>query len=114
MEYIRPNMRTFGLNLCIGVWYCIGCMLIPWVAVWTGNWQTFLLVISMPMLIIPISCLFVPESAQWLLSRGKFESAIKCFKRIAILNGKEISNEFIAQFKVTTKYQVKIFIIDTI
>ena len=112
MEYIRPNMRTCGLNLVIGIWYCVGCMIIPWIAIWTGNWRSFLLAISLPMFAIPVSCFFIPESAQWLLSRGKVEDAIKCFKKVAILNGKEISNDFIAQFKVgankCNKYKKKI------
>lgn len=103
MEYIRPSMRTFGLNLCIGVWYCVGCMVTPWLALGTGDWRSFLLTISIPMLAIPTLSYFVPESAQWLLSRGKVDDAIKCFKKVAVYNNKEISKDFIADFQVSQK-----------
>lgn len=101
MEYIEPRMRTFGLNLCIGLWYCIGCVLVPWVAVLTKNWHTFLLTISIPNIVIPLSCCFVPESAQWLLSVGRTDDAIACYQKIASFNRKKISNEFIEHFKVS-------------
>ncbi|KAL0275693.1 UNVERIFIED_CONTAM: hypothetical protein PYX00_003482 [Menopon gallinae] len=105
MEYIKPSFRTFGLNFCIGVWYCVGCMTVPWLAVYTQHWRLFLVVISIPMVIIPISTFFMPESAQWLLSRGKTEDAIRCFKKIATINKKELSTDFIEQFKATVSTQ---------
>lgn len=101
MEYIRPSFRTFGLNFCIGVWYCVGCMILPWIAVYTQDWRLFLTFISIPMVIVPISTFFMPESAQWLLSRGRTEDAIKCFRKIAAINKKELTTEFIEQFKVS-------------
>jgi hypothetical protein len=32
MEYLRPDMRTLGLNMCIGLFYCVGTIAVPWVA----------------------------------------------------------------------------------
>lgn len=92
MEYMRPNMRTFGLNLCIGVFYCIACVIVPWIAVLTKTWSLFLIVISIPHLLVLGFYLLVPESAQWLLSKGRTEEAINCFKKIAIVNKREIPN----------------------
>ncbi|KAK4872076.1 hypothetical protein RN001_016200 [Aquatica leii] len=93
MEYIRPSMRTFGLNLCIGVFYCLSCMAVPWVAVLLGHWKWFLLMISLPHLSILAFYLLVPESAQWLISKGKTEKAIICFERIAQINKKQVNQK---------------------
>lgn len=41
---------------------------------------------------------WVPESALWLLSKGHVEKAVSCFKRIAALNGRSISEEDISTF----------------
>ncbi|XP_044765758.1 organic cation transporter protein-like [Coccinella septempunctata] len=99
MEYIRPKMRTLGLNLTIGVFYCLSCMTVPWVAVSLGNWWLFLTVISLPNLLIISFYLYVPESAQWLISKGRTEEAIKCFKEIAKYNRREIPQKSIDSLK---------------
>ncbi|KAK6641253.1 hypothetical protein RUM44_012962 [Polyplax serrata] len=99
MEYVKPSLRTIGLNLCIGLWYCVGCILTPWLAILTKNWRTFLLVISIPNLVIPIICFFIPESAQWLLSVGRTNDAMACYQKVAHINGKEIPNHIIQRFK---------------
>ncbi|RZB40707.1 organic cation transporter protein, partial [Asbolus verrucosus] len=93
MEYMRPSMRTFGLNLCIGIFYCLACMVIPWMAVLLQNWQLLLVVISVPHLGILTFYFFVSESAQWLISKGRIEDAIRCFIWIARVNKKVINDE---------------------
>lgn len=52
MEYVRPSMRTIGLNLCIGVFYCIGCVSVPLVAMALGTWRRFLLATSLPTTVV--------------------------------------------------------------
>ncbi|KAL3289373.1 hypothetical protein HHI36_022807 [Cryptolaemus montrouzieri] len=99
MEYIRPKMRTFGLNLTIGLFYCLGCMAVPWVAVALGNWWLFLSVISLPNLLIISFYLYVPESAQWLISKGRTSKAIECFKEIARYNRRTIPAKAIDSLK---------------
>ena len=109
MEYVKPSMRTFGLNFCIGLWYCIGCMITPWLAVLTKNWRTFLLSISIPSLIIPLSCFFIPESAQWLLSVGRTDDAMTCFKKVARINKKKIPSDLLEHFKVIPFFKIFFF-----
>ncbi|PSN44621.1 hypothetical protein C0J52_10017 [Blattella germanica] len=89
MEYMRPDMRTFGLNLCIGVFYCIGCVVSPWLALFSGDWRYFLFGISAPMLLVPALAFLLPESAGWLINKGRIEDAVLRFNRIAKINGKE-------------------------
>jgi OCT family organic cation transporter-like MFS transporter 4/5 len=93
MEYVRPSMRTFGLNLCIGVFYCLACMVVPWVAVWLQNWKLLLLVISVPHLSVLAFYLVVPESAQWLISKGRTNDAIQRFKWIAKINQRVLTDK---------------------
>nr|CAD7595414.1 unnamed protein product [Timema genevievae] len=99
MEYMRPNMRTLGLNLCIGVFYSLGCVVVPWVAVLTMNWRHFLLVVSTPLVVVPAYYLLVPESARWLINKGRTDEAVTCFLRIAKFNGRNIPSSVIDTFK---------------
>ncbi|KAK9890243.1 hypothetical protein WA026_010355 [Henosepilachna vigintioctopunctata] len=109
MEYIRPSMRTLGLNLIIGVFYCLSCMAVPWVAVSLGNWWLFLSVISLPNLLIISFYLYVPESAQWLISKGRTEKAIQCFKEIAKFNSRTIPDKSIDSLKFYCEEHVNVF-----
>lgn len=93
MEYVRPSLRTMGLNLCIGIFYCFSCMAVPWVAVLLKNWRYFLLTISLPHIIILSFYFIVPESAQWLISKKQITKAIECFKKIANINKKIINDK---------------------
>jgi MFS transporter, OCT family, solute carrier family 22 (organic cation transporter), member 4/5 len=107
MEYIRPSMRTFGLNICIGVFYCLGSAITPWIAVWLGDWKVFLLATAIPALIVPCFYFIIPESAQWLIAKRETSKAIHCFKRIAKINGRPLSNQCVEEFEImcNTNYE---------
>lgn len=92
-------MRTFGLNLCIGIFYCLGSMVSPWIAVWLGDWQSYLIYTSLPMAIIPFFYFVLPESAEWLISKDDIEGAITCYQRVAQFNGKPLDAESIDEFR---------------
>lgn len=100
MEYIRPSMRTFGLNLCIGLFYCVGSMVTPWIAVWLGDWRMYLVATAMPVLLVPLFYLWVEESALWLISRNNVTAAIGCFERVARFNGRTVPADVLEQFRM--------------
>lgn len=99
MEYIAPRMRTIGLNLCIGVFYCLGSVVSPWIAVWLGSWKLYLLVTIAPGLLVPLFFLIIPESAQWLIAKNKLDKALICYQKIAKFNHKELDETFIVDFR---------------
>lgn len=99
MEYIRPSMRTFGLNLCIGIFYCIGSIITPWIAVSLGDWKLYLIATSLPIVIVPWFYFILPESVRWLIAKNDIDGAINCFKRVAKCNGKFLDENDIRQFK---------------
>lgn len=99
MEYIRPSMRTFGLNLCIGIFYCLGSMITPWIATSLGDWKLFLMAVAIPSLLVPMFYFLIPESAQWLISKQQIKKAIKSFQKIAKFNNKELDKQTIEEFE---------------
>jgi MFS transporter, OCT family, solute carrier family 22 (organic cation transporter), member 4/5 len=82
LEYIAPEMRTIGLNLCIGIFYCIGSVVSPWIAVSLGSWRAYLLATIIPTLIVPFFYFVVPESAEWLISQNRENDALICYQRL--------------------------------
>lgn len=96
-------MRTFGLNLCIGVFYCLGSMITPWIAASLGDWKYFLLAVAIPSLLVPSFYFLIPESAQWLISKHKIERAINSFQKIAKMNNKVLDTATIDEFRENAK-----------
>lgn len=92
-------MRTIGLNLCIGIFYCLGSMVTPWIAVYFGSWKMYLVYTSLPIAIVPFFYFILPESAQWLISKNDIEGAIICFRRVAKFNGRTLDNDTIEEFR---------------
>ncbi|XP_055849896.1 organic cation transporter-like protein [Episyrphus balteatus] len=98
MEYINPAFRTMGVSICIGIFYCLGSIASPWIAVLTQSWKMFLIVTSLPFAIVPLFYFIIPESIQWLVSKQKYTQAAKSFERIAKINHEQISNSEINRF----------------
>lgn len=65
-------------------------MSVPWVAVKLQTWNHFLLVVSIPHACVLLFYLLVPESAQWLISKGRTEEAVQCLKSIAKINRRNV------------------------
>lgn len=99
LEYIRPSMRTLGLNLGVGLFYCLGLVFTPWIAVVAGHWQYFLATTSIPLLSVVLFYFMISESAQWLVTRNDVEGAIKRLKRVARFNGKTVSEDDFDEFR---------------
>lgn len=99
LEYISPKWRTLGLNLCIGIFYCLGSVITPWIAVWLGNWKLYLIATVLPAFIVPFFYFILPESAQWLIAKRKHDRALVCYQKIAKFNGIQLDEGFNRDFQ---------------
>ncbi|KAL9888582.1 organic cation transporter protein isoform 1-T7 [Glossina fuscipes fuscipes] len=98
MEYLRPSLRTIGLSLCIGFFYCLGSMMAPWVAVVMQTWRGFLLATSIPLIVVPLFYFIVPESVQWLISKQKYDKATASLRQVAKINGRALDESVYTEF----------------
>lgn len=98
MEYLRPSLRTIGLSICIGFFYCLGSMSAPWIAVLMQCWRGFILATSVPLAIVPLFYFVVPESVHWLVSKQKYDKAVECLQRVAKMNGKVVDDSVYSEF----------------
>ncbi|XP_055849913.1 organic cation transporter protein [Episyrphus balteatus] len=99
LEYIKPSMRTLGLNLVVGLFYCLGLVFTPWLAVVAGTWQHYLKMTSLPILSISLFYFIIQESAQWLVTRNDLDGAIRRLRNVAKFNGKKVSDEDFNEFR---------------
>jgi len=86
------------------VFYTLGTILLPLLAQLIGNWQIYGLVISLPMLLGVFAIFLVPESARWLLSKGRTAEATNILRSFAKVNGKQVNESVFASFEVCLYY----------
>lgn len=98
MEYLRPSSRTLGLNLCIGIFYCLGSVITPLIALQLGDWRLFLVATAVPILIVPSFWFILPESIHWLVAAKKPQRALQMFHKVAKYNKKKLPAKFDQEF----------------
>ncbi|KAK2873212.1 hypothetical protein QQF64_017040 [Cirrhinus molitorella] len=70
-EVLSKSLRVLFTTLGAFLHYCIGYMVLPWIAFAVRDWRTLLRVLSgLTVVYIPLWWL-IPESPRWLLSQGR-------------------------------------------
>lgn len=85
--------------MAVGLFYTLGLVFTPWLAVVVGNWKYYLAFTSIPILSVMLFYFMVQESAQWLVTRDNIDGAILRLKRVAKFNGKNVSNDDFNEFR---------------
>lgn len=106
MEYVGPEKRTLVGNVPLAVFLTLGAASLPWIAYALADWRLFSIVTSAPIALVVIAWWIVPESARWLLLRGKTEKTIEILKRCAEVNGKTVDPAVYEEFKVKTGFNL--------
>ena len=101
LEYVGPEKRTMVANVPLAVFLTLGAVTLPWIACTIGNWRTYSIVTSAPLALIVIAWWIVPESARWMVLRGKIEETIKTLKHCARVNHRTVNDAVYDEFKVT-------------
>ncbi|XP_010896881.2 solute carrier family 22 member 7a [Esox lucius] len=87
IEWTDIKHRTFtGTIISLG--WSVGNMLLALLAYFIRDWRSLMLVVTSPCIAAIISWWWIPESARWLLAKGKVEEAKKYLMQCAKMNGK--------------------------
>lgn len=86
MELVGPKRRVLGATI-LCMFYSFGAMLLGVFAWALPYWRTFLRVIYAPSLFFISYFWITHESVRWLISKGRYESAVKILKKAAKING---------------------------
>lgn len=100
LEYVAPRYRTIIANLPFAIFYTLGATTLPWIALACGNWKVLSLATSITMALSILAPFIIPESPQWLLSRGRIDDAVNKVITIGRVNKKEVPLELVEQFKL--------------
>lgn len=101
MEYVGPEKRTLVGNVPLAVFLTLGAASLPWIAYGMGDWRLFSIVTSAPIALTVITWWIVPESARWLVLKGKIDKTVDTLKECARVNGKIVEQAIYDEFKVS-------------
>lgn len=71
----------------------------PMIALWINDWKLLAIATSLPMLLVVVVPWIIPESARWLVSKGKTERAIVILKKFERVNRKTIDPQMYQDFR---------------
>ncbi|XP_046525318.1 solute carrier family 22 member 13 isoform X5 [Equus quagga] len=95
-EWLGPSWRTLSVVLgqCS---FSAGQMALAGLAYGIRNWRLFQIVGTAPVLLLFFYFWVLPESARWLLTRGRVEEAKKLIQKVAAVNKRKLSPELLSQ-----------------
>ncbi|KAJ1147825.1 hypothetical protein NDU88_000679 [Pleurodeles waltl] len=85
-EWVDIQHRTLAVSL-ISLCWSIGTMLLSLVAYLIRDWRWLLVAVTSPCILGIISMWWLPESARWLLTKGKVKEAHTLLARCSSVNG---------------------------
>ncbi|EFX83170.1 hypothetical protein DAPPUDRAFT_48504 [Daphnia pulex] len=105
MEYVSPEKRTIVGNVPLAVFLTLGAGSLPWIAYALADWRLFSISTSAPIAVIVVAWWLVPESARWLVLKGKTDKTMETLRKCARINNKTVDPSVYEEFQRT--YQLE-------
>uniref|UniRef100_UPI00358EACB6 solute carrier family 22 member 6-B-like n=1 Tax=Myxine glutinosa TaxID=7769 RepID=UPI00358EACB6 len=87
LEWVTKEHRIY-VNACMGLCYTFGQLMLVGIAYGIQDWRYLHLATSVPFAFLFLIAWFHPESARWLILKGRLNDALKSLKHVARINGK--------------------------
>uniref|UniRef100_A0A8C3DPX0 Solute carrier family 22 member 7 n=1 Tax=Corvus moneduloides TaxID=1196302 RepID=A0A8C3DPX0_CORMO len=88
MEWVDVQHRTFT-GILTSIFWSVGNMLLALAAYLVREWHWLLVAVTGPCLLSIVCLWWVPESARWLIAKGKVKQAHRHLLRCARINGRK-------------------------
>ncbi|XP_019518264.1 PREDICTED: solute carrier family 22 member 13 isoform X1 [Hipposideros armiger] len=95
-EWVGPSRRTQAVVLA-QCNFALGQMALAGLAYGVRNWRLFQIAGTAPVLLLFFYFWALPESARWLLTRGRVEEAKRLIQKAASVNKRKLSPELLSQ-----------------
>ncbi|XP_027213389.2 organic cation transporter protein-like [Penaeus vannamei] len=99
LEYVGSGYRTVMANAPVMTFLTLGLCTMPWMAWGLAHWASFALLIHGLQFVTILCICVIPESARWLLGKGRVDQAVAIITRAARVNRKALSPEALQEFK---------------
>uniref|UniRef100_A0A8C2ZMI9 Solute carrier family 22 member 13a n=1 Tax=Cyclopterus lumpus TaxID=8103 RepID=A0A8C2ZMI9_CYCLU len=93
-EWIGPSKRSWGA--CVAQLFgAVGQCVVAGMIYFIRDWRLAQLITAAPIAVVVIYIWFIPESARWLLSRGRTEEAKQLIVKAAAINKRTVSDSLL-------------------
>ncbi|XP_076385126.1 solute carrier family 22 member 21 isoform X1 [Megachile rotundata] len=96
MAGVKGRVLASTIICCM---FAVGEMLLGLIAMWLRSWRLILRMVYGPALLAILLPFLIPESVRWLLANGKHEKVERIYRKMARINGLQVSEEAIGAFK---------------
>ncbi|XP_063362770.1 organic cation transporter protein-like [Cydia amplana] len=97
VEYVGPKYRV-ATGVTMSTCLAIGQTLLGVIAWTEPYWRHLILMLYLPQFIFVVYFWIAPESVRWLISKGRYEEALKILKKAAKMNGSALSERTLKEF----------------
>ncbi|XP_042298478.1 solute carrier family 22 member 7-like [Sceloporus undulatus] len=88
LEWVDIHHRTIS-GVITSIFWSFGNMLLALIAYLVRDWRWLLFAVTLPCVVGIVSVWWLPESARWLLTKGKLKQAHRHLQRCAEMNGRK-------------------------
>ncbi|XP_043258725.1 solute carrier family 22 member 4-like isoform X2 [Colletes gigas] len=96
MAGVKGRVLASTIICCM---FAVGEMLLGLIAMWMRSWRLVLRMVYGPALLAILMPFLIPESVRWLLANGEDEKVENIYRKMARMNGLQVSEEAIGKFK---------------
>jgi hypothetical protein len=109
MEYVGPEKRTIVGNVPLAIFLTLGASSLPWIAYALADWRLFSIITSAPIAVIVAAWWLVPESARWLVLKGKTDKTMETLRKCARINNKTVDPSIYEEFQVCITFSSPLY-----
>ncbi|XP_038180181.1 solute carrier family 22 member 13-like [Arvicola amphibius] len=95
-EWVGPSWRTRAMVLSQSN-FALGQMVLAGLAYGVRNWRLLQIIGTAPVFLLVFYFCVLPESPQWLFSKGRIEEAKQLIQKAALVNRRSLSPELLSQ-----------------
>ncbi|XP_038059997.1 organic cation transporter protein-like [Patiria miniata] len=103
-EFVGPSKRVL-VGISIQFFFATGLTILPLLAFLIRTWRFLQLCISVPIALYFLLYFYMPESARWQMSKGKFRPAEKTLRKVAATNKREFPEEMFSPENIATSME---------
>ncbi|KAJ8026893.1 Organic cation transporter protein [Holothuria leucospilota] len=97
-EMVLPGQRVY-VGVVLWYWFACGYFVLSALGRYLASWRVFIALTVVPFVFLIPSVLVLTESPRWLLSKKRYQEAEEISKKIAKVNKKEVSSDFLAKLR---------------
>ncbi|KAJ8716896.1 hypothetical protein PYW07_003523 [Mythimna separata] len=106
-ELVGPDYRV-AIGAALKTCFAMGQVTLGLIAWCVPHWRTLTLTLYIPQFITILYIWIICESVRWYMSKGRFEESEALLKKVAKVNGKELSEKSLAALRCTAEENIRV------